>query len=128
MPVEFYAGGRRVYAQSCLVLKQSCLAAGIDAVLEPAEANISVLGPKKYRSERTVLTPLPDLVFQHPLTGGEIFYKVIRISGTGLEVAESPNRTVNPAHEDLLGPFKQGGRFGALDTMLFPVHAIYASV
>ena len=43
---------------------------------------------KEFRSKREILTPPPDIVFRHPLTGKRITLSVIDLSGSGLSVEE----------------------------------------
>jgi len=85
------------YSGTCEVFRLSTSAAGSTIVLKPLKHQITRFKSKQYRSLRQKLSPMPNIVFNHPLMGKEINLKAQDISGSGFSVEEDPeNSTLIP--------------------------------
>ncbi len=86
------SNGLTVYSGQCRILKKfprnqaSCL------ILAPVTDNIQRFSPRAYRSRRQFLSPSPDILFCHPLTGQPVDLKAADISGAGVSVADEENK------------------------------------
>jgi hypothetical protein len=83
-----------IYSGTCEVVRQHTSSNRNELVLKPARNNIPQFRPKEVRSERLVLTPLPNILFRHPLTGQKCNLSLLNISGTGFAVAEDDEHSV----------------------------------
>lgn len=63
-------------------------------VLKPLKNKIHPFRSKEVRSERHILTPLPSIIFKHPLTEKKINLGVVDISGSGFSVEEDMETSV----------------------------------
>ena len=63
-------------------------------VLTPSNEIIRRFKAKDIRSERLTLSPLPNIIFKHPLTQKKINLGLIDISGTGFSVEEDVETSV----------------------------------
>jgi hypothetical protein len=63
-------------------------------VLTPLKNKIQQFKTKKVRSERFTLSPLPTIIFKHPLTEKNINLGILDISGTGFSVEEDLETSV----------------------------------
>jgi len=63
-------------------------------VLAALKQEISRFERKEFRSHRQVLTPAPDIIFNHPFTGKRIELKVSDSSGAGFSVIENRDTSV----------------------------------
>jgi hypothetical protein len=85
------SNGAMVYSGQCRILKafqrehESCL------VLAALKDTIQRFPPRVYRSRRLLVSPAPDVVFRHPLTGTMVDLKAADISGAGICVTDEKN-------------------------------------
>ena len=63
-------------------------------VLSPLSEEIQRYRKTEYRSPRLQLTPSPNLVFVHPLTGSRVDLKICDLSGSGFSVEEDPSHAL----------------------------------
>jgi hypothetical protein len=87
-------GGTLLFSGECAVARTD---KGFDRrclVLSPNFDSVRRYKPRKFRSQRYVLSPAPAAHFSHPFTGKRIHLQVEDISGTGLRVEESFDRSV----------------------------------
>lgn len=63
-------------------------------VLEPLKQEIHRFQKAEIRSQRQELTPSPNLLFRHPLTGRRVDLKVIDLSGSGFATEEDEHAAV----------------------------------
>ena len=83
-----------IYSGNCKIIRQNVSANTNYLVLQPTKTNIRLFKPKKIRSERLVLNPLPNILFHHPLTRKKVNLTLVDISGTGFAVAEDEDSAV----------------------------------
>lgn len=83
-----------IYSGTCEVIRQHASPNRNELVLKPARSNIPLFRPKAVRSERLVLSPLPNILFRHPLTRQSCNLALLNISGTGFAVAEDEDHSV----------------------------------
>ncbi len=84
----FSRDGVLLYSGECRVIRAVGSRKSRELVLSPSLSNIRRFKPKKYRSNRFVLSPAPTMRFIHPLTGDRVQLSVRDISGAGLGVEE----------------------------------------
>ena len=77
-----------IYSGICNILRHASDKNALALVLSPAQFNIPVLPPKKFRCERVRLTPPPHIWFRHPFTGQGATLDVVELSGSGFSVSE----------------------------------------
>ncbi|MBZ0157544.1 MAG: hypothetical protein K8I29_15200 [Alphaproteobacteria bacterium] len=84
-----FRGGQEVlYSGECRIIRRThCRKTGT-LVLEPVHHQIRRFKPKEFRSSRQILSPAPNCVFRHPLTGKTISLPVVNLSGSGFLVEE----------------------------------------
>ncbi len=87
-------GEELLYSGECLIKRMDGGLERRSLVLVPNFNNLPRYRPKDYRNERRVLAPVPSMRFLHPLTGKPVRLQVGDISGTGLRVQESFDRSV----------------------------------
>ena len=83
-----------IFTGNCDIIRQDKSANELYMVLKPIKSNIQLFQPKKVRSERVTLSPLPNIIFNHPLTDENVNLGLIDISGTGFAVGEDENNSV----------------------------------
>lgn len=90
VPVQlvFSTGSTTLYSGECRIISQTLGPMSRMYVLEPLQTEIKRFKAKRVRSQRHELLPLPNAVFQHPLSGKMVNLKVIDISGSGVSVQE----------------------------------------
>ncbi len=81
-------GDQVYYSGECRILKQTDGPNTREFLLETLNRLVQRFKPKEFRSERLVLTPLPDMVFEHPFINRLVNLKVIDVSGSGFSVEE----------------------------------------
>ena len=84
-----HSGQNLIYSGECTIFRQSCDQSSGSFVLTPVNTCFQRFKPKKYRSSRHTLTPSPNIVFVHPLTGITVNLKIIDLSGSGFSIEES---------------------------------------
>ncbi len=83
-----------IYSGNCNILKQTSDQKTRTFVLEPLNQRITRFKPKEFPSIRQQVTPSPDMVFRHPLTGKIVNLKVFDMSGSGFSVEEDESDSV----------------------------------
>ena len=83
-----------IFSGKCTLIRQEKLAKETILVFKPAGENIRRMKSKQYRTERLVLSPLPNLIFQHPLTQKKTILGLNDISGLGFSVEEDIENSV----------------------------------
>jgi hypothetical protein len=86
--VVFSKAGEAFFRAECLIIRFTHGEAERSYVMQPLAQQIHRYPKAEIRSQRTALTPSPNLVFQHPLTGRRVDLKVINLSGSGFAVEE----------------------------------------
>jgi hypothetical protein len=84
----FSKDGEILYSGECRVIRMSGHRQGRELVLAPVAGNIRRFKPKKFRSQRYVLSPAPTMRFVHPLTGDKVQLAVRDVSAAGIGVDE----------------------------------------
>ncbi len=94
-PVNVMLSNQEVtfYTGECRIIRHTNGQDNRSYILEPLKQEIQRFKHKEYRSERYELTPSPNIVFQHPLTGKRVDLKVVDLSGSGFSVEEDENNT-----------------------------------
>ncbi|MDW7771727.1 MAG: hypothetical protein SCH71_02450 [Desulfobulbaceae bacterium] len=86
--------GDFVFFGECAIIRQEKYTSGITLVLKNVKNNISRMKSKTFRTERLVLSPLPNLIFHHPLTQKKIILGLKDISGLGFSIEEDAENSV----------------------------------
>ena len=84
--VNLYRAGEIIFSSSCLCVRQTSELIGREIVFAPAAAPVSRLLKKKFRMPRVCVSPLPNVTFNHPLTGKPVQLDVKNISSSGFAV------------------------------------------
>ena len=92
--VVFSNGSRTLYSGACRILTQNLGQRSRGYVLEPMQSHMQRFKAKEIRSVRQELLPLPNALFQHPLTGKPVDLKVLDVSGSGFAVQEEVEYSV----------------------------------
>ncbi len=92
--VILYTETDHIYSGSCDIIRHSKTPNDNYLVFKPVKDNIQLFKPKEIRSERLQLNPLPNIIFQHPLTGKKISLGLIDISGSGFAVGEDEDNAL----------------------------------
>ncbi len=88
------SGEGSVYTGECRITKRSDNARRQEIILTPLKQGIQRFAPRVHRSKRIILTPSPDIQFNHPITGDMANLKVLDISGSGLSVEDDGENSV----------------------------------
>jgi serine/threonine protein kinase len=83
-----------LYSGECKIVRQNFGQRTREFVLEAVSKEISRFKRKEYRSPRHKLSPSPNIIFKHPLTGKIINLEVDDISGSGVSVEEYSKNSV----------------------------------
>ena len=86
-------GASTLYAGECRVIRHTLGQNTRNYILEPLKCEIQRFKQKEFRSERYRLTPSPNIIFRHPLTGNHFDLKVSDLSGSGFSVEEDEVHT-----------------------------------
>jgi hypothetical protein len=86
--LQLHSGHTLIYSGECTIVRQSCDQSAGSFVLTPVNTCFQRFKPKRFRSSRHRLTPSPNIVFIHPLTGKTVNLKIIDLSGSGFSVEE----------------------------------------
>ena len=86
--VVFLKAAETFFRAECLIIRCTHGEAERSYVMQPLAQQIHRYPKAEIRSQRIALTPSPNLVFQHPLTGRRVDLKVINLSGSGFAVEE----------------------------------------
>ena len=98
-PVNIILSGAAVtiYTGECKIVRHTHGQNSRNYILEPLKHEISRFKQKEFRSERYVLTPTPNMIARHPLSGVRVDLKVVDLSGSGFSVEEDKcNTTLLP--------------------------------
>jgi len=90
----FFDVSQTYFSGTCKILKQSEGTKTRSYVLEPLENQTRRFKPREFRCTRQELLPLPNVIFQHPLTKKTENLKVLDLSGSGLAVEEDKDNSV----------------------------------
>ncbi|MCK9502516.1 MAG: hypothetical protein PHX57_05610 [Desulfobulbaceae bacterium] len=83
-----------LFSGKCTIVRQEKHPNTSILVFKPEKDNIRRMKSKEHRTERLVLSPLPTLIFQHPLTQKKILLGLNDISGLGFSVEEDCENSV----------------------------------
>lgn len=83
-----------VYSGTCKLIRHANSIDKNTIVLTPLKSKIRRFKSKKVRSDRLTLTPLPNIIFTHPLTHKKINLGINDISGNGFSVEEDLENSV----------------------------------
>lgn len=83
-----------VYSGTCKLIRHAHSIGKSIIVLTPLKSRIRRFKSKSIRSERLTLTPLPNIIFSHPLTNKKINLRLNDISGNGFSVEEDIETSV----------------------------------
>lgn len=87
--------GREVlFAHPCRCVRQELGDTAWELVLEPHAGPIARYQPRKFRSTRREITPMPAVEFVHPFVGRKIRREIVNISHSGFSVREMSGRSV----------------------------------
>lgn len=82
------------YTGDCKIIRQTLGQKTRTFVLEPKDNQICRFKSKEIRGPRHTLSPLPNIIFRHPITGKIINLVVEDISGSGFSVEEYYDHSV----------------------------------
>ena len=83
-----------LYSGKCKITRQTSGQKMRNFVLEPVKNQMHRFKPKEFRSPRHKLTPLPSIIFKHPIIQKMINLEVEDISGSGFSVEEYQENSV----------------------------------
>lgn len=83
-----------IFSGSCSILRQENSNDKKILILKPLTENIHRIKSKQFRSERLILNPLPNIIFQHPIIQKKINLRLNDISGLGFSVEEDSDNAV----------------------------------
>jgi hypothetical protein len=86
--------GNVLFSGECEIIRHCADRMTGTFVLATLKQEISRFESKEFRSHRQVLTPSPDVIFQHPFTGRRVELKVLDSSGAGFSVTEDRDASV----------------------------------
>ncbi len=93
----FFDGNETLYSGECRIRKQTNGDKTRSFIVEPFSQQIQRFAPKEFRSMRQKVVPSPNAVFNHPLTGKTVDFKIIDLAGAGFSVEEEmENRLLLP--------------------------------
>ncbi|MFO7709398.1 MAG: hypothetical protein R6V84_14610 [Desulfobacterales bacterium] len=90
----FNDGTATLFSGDCKITRSTQGESVRNYVLEPIKQEIHRFQKAEIRSQRQELTPSPNLVLRHPLTGRRVDLKVIDLSGSGFAVEEDEHAAV----------------------------------
>jgi len=83
-----------IFTGKCTIIRHERHANESILVFRPEKDNIRRMKSKEHRTERLVLSPLPNVIFQHPFTQKKIHLGLNDISGLGFSVDEDSENSV----------------------------------
>ena len=92
--VHLYQDGQMIFSTSCDCIRQTSDQTTRDIVFAPAISQMSRFLKKKSRNPRVVVTPLPNVTFDHPATKEKIQLDVYDLSTSGFAVYVSAEEDV----------------------------------
>ena len=92
--VVFFNQAQTFFAGECRITRSTEGSVTRSYVMQPLKQEIHRYRKAEFRSQRQALTPSPNLVLRHPLTGRRVDLKVIDLSGSGFAVEEDEHTAV----------------------------------
>jgi hypothetical protein len=92
--IVLYKGSATFFSGECTITRSTQGDATRSYVMEPLKQEVHRYQKAEFRSQRQELTPSPDLVFRHPLTGRRMDLKVADLSGSGFATEEDEHAAV----------------------------------
>jgi hypothetical protein len=86
--------GEFIFSGICMIIRQEKLANESILVFKPEKDTIRRTKSKEHFAERLVLSPLPNLIFHHPLTQKKILLGLNDISGLTFSVEEDSENSI----------------------------------
>lgn len=86
--IIFTSHQRTLYSGECRVVRSTRGLQQRHYIMAPLREEIQRYRKTEYRSPRHHLTPSPNLIFLHPLTGSRVNLKISDLSGSGFSVEE----------------------------------------
>jgi hypothetical protein len=87
--LQLHSEQELLYSGECTLVRKNFDQSTGFFVLTPVNTNFQRFKPKRFRCSRHRMTPSPNMVFIHPLTGKMVNLKIIDLSGSGFSVEES---------------------------------------
>jgi hypothetical protein len=87
--LQLHSEQELLYSGECTLVRKNFDQSTGFFVLTPVNTNFQRFKPKRFRCSRHRMTPSPNMVFIHPLTGKTVNLKIIDLSGSGFSVEES---------------------------------------
>lgn len=87
--IIFTSEQRTLYSGECRIVRSTRGLQQRHYILAPLHEEIQRYRKTEYRSPRHQLTPSPNLIFVHPLTGSRVDLKLCDLSGSGFSVEEN---------------------------------------
>jgi len=84
--LQLHSGQKLLYSGECTIVRKNWDQSMGVFVMTPVNTCFQRFKPKKFRSSRLRLSPSPNMVFVHPLTGKTVNLKVMDLSGSGFSV------------------------------------------
>ena len=92
--VILFDGRRTLYSGDCQIVKQTGGRDTQDWILKPQHRWIRRFRPKKFRSTRQRMVPLPTISCVHPLSQKRVQRDVLDLSGSGVSIREERSHAV----------------------------------
>lgn len=92
--LRLHSGENLLYSGECTIIRKECDQSTGLFVLSPVNTCFQRFKPKKFRSSRHRLSPSPNMVCIHPLTGKRVNLKILDLSGSGFSVEESARDSI----------------------------------
>jgi hypothetical protein len=92
--IIFTSQQRTLYTGQCRVIRSTRGRQRRHYILAPLQDEIQRYRKTEYRSPRHQLTPSPNLIFKHPLTGNRVDLKICDLSGSGFSVEEDQSNAL----------------------------------
>ncbi len=92
--VVFFKGPQTFFSGECSITRSAEGESTRCFVMEPLRQEIVRYRKAEIRSQRQALTPSPNLIFRHPLTGRRVDLSVIDLSGSGFAVEEEEQSAI----------------------------------
>ena len=92
--IIFTSQQRTLYSGECRIIRSTRGLQQRHYILAPLQEEIQRYRKTEYRSPRHQLTPSPNLIFNHPLTGNRVDLKICDLSGSGFSVEEDESKAL----------------------------------
>ena len=94
LTIIFTSQQRTLYSGECRIIRSTRGMQQRHYILEPLQEEIQRYRKTEFRSPRHQLTPSPNLIFNHPLTGNRVDLKICDLSGSGFSVEEDESNAL----------------------------------